>query len=114
MEDIACDIEGLRVLICAADGPPLLQESDANTFMSAAWTQQAMLVAIPPKRLNDDFFRLSTRLPREVVQKFANYRLRLAIVGDISAWTSKSKSLRDFVYESNRVRASSVVCRQPK
>ncbi len=70
-------------------------------FPFAAWHHEAAMVAIPVKRLSDDFFRLSTRLAGEVVQKFANYRLRLAIVGDISQWISQSKSLRDFIYEAN-------------
>jgi hypothetical protein len=36
----------------------------------------------------------------EILQKFSNYRMRLAIVGDFSEY--KSKSLRDFIRESNR------------
>jgi hypothetical protein len=37
-----------------------------------------------------------------VLQKFQNYRCRFAIIGDISAYTSKSESLRALVRESNR------------
>jgi hypothetical protein len=99
MNDNVRELAGMRVLIC--DDPPLLKESDANTFISAAWQHEAAMVAIPIQRLSEDFFRLSTRLAGEVIQKFANYRLRLAIVGDISDWVSQSKSLRDFVYEAN-------------
>lgn len=101
MNDIVREIAGVRILICAADTPPLLKEADVNTLMSAAWHHEATIVAIPVERLSDDFFRLSTRLAGEVVQKFANYRLRLVIVGDISERVSQSKSLRDFVYEAN-------------
>ena len=36
----------------------------------------------------------------EILQKFSNYRMRLVIVGDFSAL--ESKSLRDFIYESNK------------
>lgn len=99
MNDNVRELAGMRVLIC--EDPPLLKESDANTFISAAWQHKAMIIAIPVKRLSKDFFRLSTRLAGEVIQKFTNYRLRLAIVGDISEWKSQSKSLRDFVYEAN-------------
>jgi len=34
------------------------------------------------------------------LQKFSTYRVRLAIIGDFSKYTSKS--LRDFIYESNK------------
>jgi hypothetical protein len=36
----------------------------------------------------------------EILQKFTNYRMRLAIVGDFSIFSSKS--LQDFIYESNK------------
>ena len=47
----------------------------------------------------DDFFDLSTRLAGEILQKFINYHIKIAIVGDFSAYTSKS--LKAFIYESN-------------
>ncbi|GKU25146.1 DUF4180 domain-containing protein [Clostridium folliculivorans] len=47
----------------------------------------------------EEFFDLKTKLAGEVLQKFINYRMKLAIVGDFSGYTSKS--LRDFIYESN-------------
>ena len=37
---------------------------------------------------------------REILQKFSNYRMKLAIVGDFSGY--RSKSLRDFIGECNR------------
>ncbi len=102
MPDIVRDIHALRVLVCATEGDTLAREQDANAFIGAAWEHRAVLVAIPVERLADDFFRLSTRLAGEVMQKFVNYSLRLAIVGDISRWLADSKALRDFVYEANK------------
>lgn len=52
--------------------------------------------------LSPDFFDLRTGLAGEVLQKFSNYRMRLAIVGDFSHLTSRS--WRDFIRESNRGR----------
>lgn len=40
----------------------------------------------------------------DFVQKFANYRQGLAVVGDISQALTESSALRDFVRESNRGR----------
>lgn len=48
----------------------------------------------------DDFFVLSTGIAGEILQKFINYRKKLAIVGDYSKYTSKP--LKDFIYESNK------------
>jgi hypothetical protein len=49
--------------------------------------------------LNQDFFDLKTGLAGEILQKFSNYRMRLSIIGDFS--DVRSKSLRDFIRESN-------------
>ena len=50
--------------------------------------------------LHPDFFDLKTRFAGEILQKFSNYDVKLAIVGDFSKYSSKS--LRDFIYESNK------------
>ncbi len=50
----------------------------------------------------EDFFNLRTRLAGEVLQKFINYHVKIAIVGDFSVYTSKS--LKEFIYESNKGR----------
>ena len=49
-----------------------------------------------------DFFDLSTGLAGEILQKFSNYRMKLAITGNFS--DVKSKSLRDYIRESNKRR----------
>jgi hypothetical protein len=49
--------------------------------------------------LHKDFFDLKTGLAGEILQKFSNYRMKLAIVGDFSHF--KSKSLRDLIKECN-------------
>lgn len=47
----------------------------------------------------EEFFDLSTRIAGEVLQKFINYQMKLAIIGDYAGYLSKS--LKDFIYESN-------------
>jgi hypothetical protein len=47
----------------------------------------------------EEFFHLSTKLAGDILQKFINYHVKIAIVGDFSAYTSKS--LKAFIYESN-------------
>ncbi len=104
MPDIATDLHGVRVLACAADGPIVRSGSDAGDLIGAAWGEQAALVAVPLARLDPAFLDLKSGLAGEVIQKFVNYGLRLAIVGDISAEVAASRALHDFALESNRGR----------
>jgi hypothetical protein len=57
-------------------------------------------IILHQKNITPDFFILSTGIAGEVLQKFVNYRCRLAIVGDFAA--IESKSLQDFIRESNK------------
>jgi hypothetical protein len=104
MPDIATDLHGVRVLDCAADGPIVRSGSEANDLIGAAWSARATLAAVPLARLDPAFLDLRSGLAGEVIQKFVNYNLRLAVVGDVSAQVAASRALRDFVYESNRGR----------
>ncbi|MFC3801510.1 DUF4180 domain-containing protein [Cohnella sp. GCM10012308] len=57
-------------------------------------------IVIDGTMLDAAFYDLKTRLAGEIAQKFVNYQVKLAIVGDFSGYTSKS--LRDFIYECNQ------------
>lgn len=46
------------------------------------------------------FFDLKNRLAGEILQKFSNYRMKLVIVGDFTKY--ESKSIKDFIFESNK------------
>jgi len=78
------------------------RESDALDIIGEAFGKGADLVVIPASRLGSEFFRLSTGLAGAMLQKFTNYQMRVAIVGDIAEYLEKSAPLRDFVRESNR------------
>lgn len=56
-------------------------------------------IVINKSLLSESFFDLKTRLAGEILQKFVNYRVKMAIVGDFSVYPSQS--LRDFIYECN-------------
>ncbi|MFI6707077.1 DUF4180 domain-containing protein [Nonomuraea sp. NPDC050478] len=90
------------VLLCEADGPPVRTERDALDLIGDSWYHRAHLVAIPAGRLHEDFWRLSTRVAGEIIQKFANYRIKVAVIGDISEYVASSGALRDWVREANR------------
>ncbi|MBO9129383.1 DUF4180 domain-containing protein [Bacillus sp. 165] len=50
--------------------------------------------------ITEDFFTLRKGLAGEILQKYANYNMKLAIVGDFQIYNSKS--LADFIYECNQ------------
>jgi hypothetical protein len=101
MADVVQERRGVPVLVCGEVGAPVASTQDALDLIGAAFSG-AELVAIPVSRLDERFFTLRTGLAGEIMQKFVNYRLRLAIVGDISAQVAASPALRDLVAESNR------------
>ncbi|MFD0683487.1 DUF4180 domain-containing protein [Actinomadura fibrosa] len=100
MPDVIEERAGAQVLVCDPDGPPVATERDGLDLIGAAFLG-AEVVAVPATRLDEGFFSLGTRFAGELMQKFANYRLRLAVVGDISEHLAASSALRALVRESN-------------
>ncbi|MEH0840972.1 DUF4180 domain-containing protein [Micromonospora sp. CPCC 205711] len=102
--DTLATLHGRTLLACAVDGPTLCSAADATDVIGDALGHGVDLVVLPVGRLAPEFFVLRTGVAGEVVQKFVNYRLQLAVVGDISAHVTRSNALRDFVAEANRGR----------
>jgi Domain of unknown function (DUF4180) len=86
------------------DGPPIESGADALGLIYAYGADDADWIAVPVARLAPAFFDLRSGLAGEVVQKFANYRVGLVVVGDVAEYVAASPALGDFVYESNRGR----------
>jgi hypothetical protein len=73
---------------------------DLKDIMVEAAESDAHRIIIYENQLPTAFFDLKSGLAGEMLQKFSNYRMYLAIVGDFSKY--KSQSLKDFIGESNR------------
>lgn len=79
----------------------VLQNSEDGTDLAGNLYYQGLdVVIIHQKNMNPDFFELSNKMAGEVLQKFSNFRMRLIILGDFE--NINSKSLRDFIHESNK------------
>ncbi|HLW54130.1 MAG TPA: DUF4180 domain-containing protein [Candidatus Angelobacter sp.] len=96
------ECHGVRLLVCSAEGPKLRRDRDALELIGEAGAHRAGLVAVPVERFDPDFFHLKTRLAGEFLQKFVIYGVRVAIVGDLSAFLNQGHALQAFVRESNR------------
>lgn len=69
-------------------------------LLASVYYQDVDKIILHQKNILPAFFDLKTGIAGEVLQKFSNYRVRLVIVGDFSSY--KSKSLQDFIFESNK------------
>jgi hypothetical protein len=96
------ELHGVRVLECDANEKQLRNYNEAVELIGKAFENHASLIVVPAECLDDDFFRLSTRIAGELIQKVVQYRQRLVIVGDISRHLTESSALRAFVLEANR------------
>jgi hypothetical protein len=92
---------GMNVYELDPSGPVIVDGQSVVDIIGETWDQHADLLVVPVERLAPEFFRLSTGLAGDVLQKFVNYGYRVAIVGEIDAYLSASSALRDFVRESN-------------
>ena len=81
----------------SGDGVLVATPSDALDVLVSAGCDRIVLHAA---NLHADFFRLATGLAGEIMQKFANYGVRAAVVGPLPG--RPSESLRALVRESRR------------
>jgi hypothetical protein len=102
MSATSYSMHGTKVLACSRDGKKVRTDRDAVELIGEAYEHAASWMVIPTERFEDAFFQLHTRIAGEIIGKFAVYKMRVAIIGDISRYTEESSSFRAFVYESNR------------
>jgi hypothetical protein len=96
------DVAGQRCLLADESGPVVRDADGGRILIEEALSERARIIAVPAARLDTSFFQLRSGLAGEVLQKAANYRLKFAVIGDISAHVAASDALRDFVVECNR------------
>jgi len=83
-----------------SDEIEIKNEEDANRVVEELFSSGSNKVILHKKNLSENFFELKTGLAGAILQKFVNYQIRAAIVGDFKNITSKS--LNAFIFESNR------------
>jgi len=70
-----------------------------DLIASVSYNYECNKMIIFQTNLPEEFFELRTKLAGEILQKFVNYHVKLAIVGKFDIYNSKS--LKDFIYECN-------------
>ena len=100
MRIVIKNIEGNHLAFIESDKLVIKDVEDAVDVLGNCDYQGASSIVLMSNQISADFFDLKTGIAGEVLQKFSNYRKRLAIVGDFSQYNSKA--LKDFIRESNR------------
>jgi hypothetical protein len=95
------DLENGTAVEIISDEVLITSEQDALDLMAdVGYQYESTKIILHKKHVSEHFFELKTGLAGAVLQKFSNYRVRLAIIGEFS--NHKRRSLKDFIYESNR------------
>ncbi len=100
MEIITHESGNDRVAEVVADQIIIQNAEDGLALLGDLYYQNFDKIIVHSKNITPLFFDLSNGLAGEILQKFSNYRVKLAIVGNFGELSSKS--LRDFIYESNQ------------
>lgn len=91
------------VAVVRSEVPVITDAQSALDLIAAAgFTHHVRNIALYKSALSEDFFRLSTGLAGEVVQKFVNYNCRFAVIGDFSQYSSRA--LQSYMHECNQGR----------
>ena len=91
-----------KIAELTSDDTIINKTEDGLDLLGNLYYQGFDRIVLNEKYITPDFFDLKNGIAGEILQKFSNYRVRLAIVGDFSKYTSKS--LNDFIFESNKGR----------
>jgi hypothetical protein len=96
------EINTIKIAEIISDDIIIQTAQDGLDLMGDIYYQGFDKVILHEKNITPDFFDLKTKIAGEILQKFSNYRIGLAIVGDFIKY--ESKSMRDFIFESNTTR----------
>ncbi len=102
MKILTHNIDAIIIAEVTSDETIINNTEDGVDLLGNLYYQGFDRIVINKKNITADFFDLKNGIAGEILQKFSTYRVRLAIVGDFSKYASKS--LTDFIYESNKGR----------
>lgn len=95
-------INNVKIAEIISDEMIIKSVQDGLDLLGNIYYQGFDTMIIHEKNIIPDFFDLKTKIAGEILQKFSNYRILLAIVGDFSKY--EGKSIRDFILESNKTK----------
>jgi len=100
MKVIAHIKNDIKIAEISADEVILRTTEDALDLLGSLYYKGFDKIIIHKKNITSDFFDLKSILAGDILQKFSQYGMAIAIVGDFTE--IKSSSLKRFIYESNK------------
>ena len=92
-------LNNTKIAEVISDALVIKTSEDGLDLLGNLYYQDFDKIIIQEQHITPDFFDLKNGMAGEILQKFSNYRVRLAIVGNFTAYPGKS--IQDFIYESN-------------
>lgn len=100
MKFVKHDLGNGTAIEVVSDKVVINAEQDALDLMAnIGYLFDSRKIILYRENLCNDFFNLSSGIAGSIMQKFSNYRVQAAIIGDFS---DASKSLKAFIVECNR------------
>lgn len=96
------EINNTKIAEVISEGIVISSIQDGTDLLGNLYYQEFDKVIIYEKNITPNFFDLKAGMAGEILQKFSNHRMCLVIVGDFEKY--QSKSLKDFIFESNKNR----------
>lgn len=94
------EVKDTKIAEITSDSLLIKAPEDGLDLLGNIYYQGFDKMIIHEKSITPDFFDLKSGIAGEILQKFSNYRMPLAIVGDFTQY--ESKSIKDFIRESNQ------------
>jgi len=93
-------IDNRKIAEIISDNIVLQTVEDAVDLIGNMSYQGFDKLIIHEENIISDFFELKNKIAGNILQKFSQYSMPLAIIGDFEKY--ESKSLNDFIFESNK------------
>ena len=93
-------IDDRKIAEITSDDVVLQTVEDAVDLIGNMSYQGFDKLIIHEENMISDFFELKNKIAGNILQKFSQYSMPLAIIGDFEKY--ESKSLNDFIFESNK------------
>ncbi|MCW5851895.1 MAG: DUF4180 domain-containing protein [Anaerolineae bacterium] len=91
---------GIKIAEVVGEEVCLRSGQDLLDLLSHLYGTEVERIVLREEQLDPAFFDLRTGLAGDITQKFVNYHLKVAIVGQFEKYSSKA--LADFIREANQ------------
>jgi len=100
MDSTLKSLNGMSFIDLTGSQSIIKREGDLNDLLSLCYYHHSNFFLLDEKNLSADFFNLRSGLAGAAMQKFANYKVRVAILLPKNA--DKSERFKELMYEMSR------------